>query len=148
MKHTNQKILLFCFMLATLSGCIVATEERYSKILDSWLGKEVKYIVEQLGPAKTYPLPNGLTAYEYNQHRVETKGGGYTPEVIQVGQQSVFQGRRVIGMAPLYRTIYHKNPYYDVEYNCQTIFQVDKQGIVRHWNWKGNDCKSSQPLED
>lgn len=142
------KILLLSVVMAVLAGCATPrTEKRYSAILDSWLGKNIKLLTEQLGEHKVYPLDNGRTAYEYNSLRVETEGGGSTPEVVQVGEQPVFHNGQILGMQPIYRTIYHKNPVYDVEYTCQTIFEADAQGIIRQWRWKGNDCKSNQKLD-
>lgn len=145
MKKSYQKIVLLSAIIMVLSGCAVATEKKYSKNLDSWFGTHIDVFLKKqtakLG--KVYPLPDGLTAYEYNSYRVETRGGGYTPEVVQVGQQPVPNAYgRIIGVAPIYKTIYHPNPTYDVELVCDTIIKVDKQGIIRAWQWKGNDCKS------
>lgn len=148
MKKQYKKALLLGVAIAILSGCATPrTEENYSAILDSWVGQSIKpltnHLQEQLGEPKIYTLDNGLTAYEYNTYRVETKGGGFTPEVVQVGEQPVFHNGQMLGMQPIYRTVYHKNPVYDVEYACQTIFEVDAQDVIRHWKWKGNDCKTN-----
>lgn len=147
MKKISQKIL-FCTAILVLSSCTAPrTEARFKAILNSRLNHPISDVVAQIGePNKKYIANNGLTAYEYNGYRVETKGGGYTPQVVQVGEQPVAHNGQMLGMSPIYRTIYHENPTYDVEYFCDFIFEVDNQGIIRGWQYKGNDCVSNQPL--
>lgn len=143
----SQKIL-FCLAMMILASCATPrTEERFKAILNSRLGHPISDVVAQIGePNKKYAVTNGLTAYEYNGYHVETQGGGYTPQVVQVGEQPVPHNGQIIGIAPIYQTIYHKNPTYDVEYFCDFIFEVDNQGIIQGWRYEGNDCVSNQPL--
>lgn len=148
MHTTYNKLLLICTLSLGLAGCFGPTSEKYSKALDSWLGTPIseyikanqEWLAKNSEPEKIYMLNNGMKAYEYNHRYISVEGGQYYSEVIQVGQQPVPHQGRIIGVAPIYQTVWHQAPYYEVERHCKTIFEVDNQGIIQAWTWEGNDC--------
>jgi len=118
-------LLLSLFML----GC--ATEAKYQKVLDSWLGEKEQSLVGAWGvPA---------SVYETDDFKFLT----------YLSSEQVF----IPGTPPSYQTTYGYGTSYTtpaggtspmlIGLKCQTTFKVIKStGLIANWSYRGNNCVS------
>ncbi|HHO41930.1 MAG TPA: hypothetical protein ENN12_01050 [Epsilonproteobacteria bacterium] len=114
--------------LLGFSGC--ATQENFAKQYNSWIGKDINGLIDQIGyPDSSFEAPNGNKVYVYNYNRVDsapmmtpTFGFGYG-----------WYGRHhpiLIGVSG----------YHTTTRTCKLFIEVDSKDIITKWSSRGNSC--------
>ena len=154
--------LIFATTIAVLllSGC--ATQGKYKKVVQSWVGSNADSLVSSWGPPqRVYPLSNGGHVLEYSQQQTGQVGGySYTtPETTYYNGNSNSYGtahaRDNYGnSASAYgygnssyrgsstRYVTKTTPTRTVTYSCSTRFTTDARGTIVNWSFQGNACKT------
>lgn len=124
------RIALVCLVLA---AC--ATTEAYEKILQSWVGSHVDDLVRAWGPPHgSHTFKDGSRAYLYVRSRTVALAAPQVYRPVVIPDRGAPSGARTafveesIGEPRLHA------------FTCETTFEIDPDGIVRKWTWRGNDC--------
>jgi hypothetical protein len=98
-----------------------ASEERYSRVLDSWLNADINQLISQWGaPAKHYKMPNGNVIYTWVRSNTYTDTATVTPD--GEGGFTIEGGGTTT-------------------YSCTTEFFTNPTGKIFDWKWRGNSCR-------
>lgn len=120
------KTLIALTGLVVLSAC-VSTKDTMREIMSSWVGEDIDSVIEQWGYPDEQREVAGRELYVWHQRssvklaeRSRTEGsvdsyGNYSEQTVTTGGG-------------------------EWEGYCGRIFEVDDQGTVIRWEWKGNDC--------
>lgn len=135
MKKIGLYIIIAISLLA-LSGC--ATHENFAKRYDSWIGKDINGLIDQIGyPDSSFEAPNGNKVYVYNYERIDTApmmtptfGFGYG----WYGHHHPF----MIGVSG----------YHTTTRTCKLFIEVNKQEKIVKWSSRGNSCVAYPPKEN
>lgn len=104
--------------LAFIFSTACATNAKYERALQSWMGADVNRLIEAWGPpSNEYKMPNGDVMYTW------LRVGG---TVVTVGYN------RYLNLVTAGA----------VTYWCKTTFAASPSGTVQSWRWEGNACKS------
>jgi len=149
-RFIMNKKWFFIPLIIVLMGC--ATTANYEKILTSWVGTHADNLVSSWGPPQgSYTLSDGSAVIEYVQSR-NVQGGGYTYTVPKTtyhyGSASAYgSGGSAYGTYSGYSTTYvnKTTPTYNIHKTCKTTFNVNSQGIITSWRWRGNACRALPP---
>ena len=120
----NITIIFFLLATFTITGC--ATEAKYLKTLDSWVGDRFVRLTNRWGyPSETRILPDGNKEHAYIK---ETKFYlGNVTTVTPAGANGVgYKNVKSLG-EPERRW-------------CRTYFEVDRNDIILNWRCEGNSC--------
>lgn len=133
-----KKIYLSLLSLLFVFAC--ASNAKYDKRLESWIGKPVNSLTAKWGePSAKKFLANGDSVITY------TKANDvYVPSEFYYYNQG-FEPSEDVVYSPFLND-YDFSPYmnnfgYEVVDSCQTSFLI-QEGLVTGWKWKGNDCIS------
>lgn len=121
--------LFFSFILIiVLTGC--ATQAKYQKILDSWIGASEQELIEQWGvPDNTYTLGKlKFLSYKYSDQRVLY---GTPPVFINGMYNGMFYPNPVGG-----------TPNMVVSDWCKTTFTIENSKVAK-WSFNGNNCTAN-----
>ena len=114
--HLPRKWTIVALALA-VAGC--ATTGKYEKVVASWMGSDVNRLMVSWGPpSNEYVMPNGSTMYTW----------------LWVG------GTRVYANYNHYLNMVTAG---SVTYWCKTTFTARASGVLGHWRYEGNACKSN-----
>lgn len=119
------KWLSLVLLPLVLSGC--ATEAKYGKVLDSWVGSTELDLIQKWGPPQQ--------AYDAGGHRflVYSSGGNmYMP-----GTSPTYQTTMVGNTA--YTNSYGGTPAMNIQLSCVTTFEL-VESVIKTWSWRGNNC--------
>ena len=95
-----------------------ATTGNYEAKLKSWMGSDVNRLMASWGPpSNEYAMPNGSKMYTW----------------LWVG------GTQVVANYNEYLNMVTAG---SVTYWCKTTFTANPSGVVDHWRWEGNACRS------
>lgn len=125
---TILKISLFIAAVLAMQGC--ATHQKFVQKYDSWVGKDINHLIEQVGyPDSTYILPNNNKVYVYERTRI------YSYPSTSMGYW----------YGPYYRGGYGMFGYgIDiVQKTCKLYLETNKQGTIVKWGSAGNACVSN-----
>lgn len=133
MNKIYQAITFFT-AFALFQGC-GATHAKFVEKNNSWVGKNVGQLIEQMGyPDSNYILPNKNRVYVYKKMR--TYSSVSTPTVVAFDRN-------------LPSTTSYRENSLIVAYNyeiseevCKTFFEADTKGIIVKWRARGNRCVS------
>jgi len=122
--HKVLKITLLAASILLMQGC--ATHENFVKKYDSWVGKNISYLVAQIGyPDSTYILPNKNKVYVYERSRV------YSLPSMPVMGYGYYDGYAMFGYGN------------DVmQETCKLFIETNKKGTIVKWGSRGNHCVS------
>lgn len=130
-----------------MAGC--ATTANFEKTLNSWVGTPADRLVEKWGPPQSsYRLSDGGEVLQYASQRTAViPGYTYsTPQTTyQSGSVNVYGGNggaaygNYSGLSTTY--VQHRTNDIALNLSCVVRFTVDSAGIVRRWNWQGNNCR-------
>lgn len=133
-----KKIYLGLLGLLFVFAC--ASNAKYDKKLETWVGKPVSSLTKKWGePSAKKFLANGDSVITY------TKANDvYVPSEFYTYNQGFEPSENVV-YSPFLND-YNFSPYmdnfgYEVVDYCQTSFLI-QEGFVTAWKWKGNDCFS------
>ena len=120
-----KKILGIIVVGLMLSGCF-ATESKYIKILDTWMGKTENHLVDKWGPPDgAYTKDDGSKILTYQQ------SGSYNLPGVQVIDSMT--GFPVNTSGPTVAT------------SCRTRFNISSSGKITSGSWQGNSCIATNP---
>jgi len=109
-------LLTVCLLLLLLAGC--ATNAKYSKVLQTWVGSDVNRLIESWGPpSQRFDLPNGKIMYTW----------------LYVG------GNVIVGNYNYYLNMVTAR---SVAVWCKTTFTIEPSGRIETWRWEGNACRA------
>ena len=109
-----------------MQGC--ATHEKFVNKYNSWVGKDIHILIQQIGyPDSTYLLQNKNKVYVYEKSRVYS-----TPGMPMMGYG--YYGAYGYGMYGYTEDIVHAT--------CKLFLETDKKGIIVQWGSRGNSCTS------
>lgn len=107
---------LVALSIALLTGCATATMDR---VMRSWVGEHIETVVKQWG------YPNAEREFRGRKLYVWNDSGSYI-----IPSHSIATGttapRASIG--------------YAIPGACERLLEVDDHGMVRAWQWQGNNC--------
>ena len=128
-QKTARRVLAVTLSLLVLSGC--ATRERYENELQSWVGANIKVVMDAWGyPSGSFESPTGHLVSVWAEH------GSYTvPATIST---SIFTGSRGSGFGTGVGFGFGDRVGL---LRCQTYFEVDKAKTILSWKTQGNDCR-------
>lgn len=127
MKKIVKLILIFT-SLFLLSGC--ATHENFVKKYDWWVGKNIAYLIGQIGyPDSTFILPNKNKVYVYERSRIYS----VPSPVFGYGYEGYYGDYRVLGFG------YGSDI---VQESCKLFMETNKKGTIVKWGSRGNNCIS------
>ena len=111
-----KRLIVVSAMLLTGCASMYLPQSHYNETVSKWVGKPIIDLVQKVGiPNKTMDLPDGSKAYEYYR----TAGSTGTAEITSRTTASLDS----------------------VKWWCRTTYYTDKDGIIRHYSWKGNACR-------
>lgn len=118
-------VVLLLFLTACASENAQPTTENYTKILNSWLGREKSELISIWGNP----------AYDYQ------KGNKNYVVYVRNKMQAVAQGNKIERMPLIAKEKegFFSNDESVVNKNCSTLFIVTK-GKISAWRFDGNDC--------
>ena len=126
------RLFKFTFLIGAIfliQGC--ATHENFVKRYNSWIGHDIKYLIEDVGyPDSTYILPNKNKVYVYAKSRMYTvtsmpmMGYGYGGYYGGYGMYGYGYGTDII------------------QKSCKLFLETNKKGIIVKWGSRGNYCTS------
>jgi hypothetical protein len=118
------KITLFITAAVLMQGC--ATHANFVKKYNTWIGKDINYLVTQIGyPDTTYLLPNTHKVYVYERSRVYSM-----PSMPMFGY----------GYYDNYGMFAYGNDI--VQEKCKLFIETNKKGVIVKWGSRGNHCVS------
>ena len=136
---TAKFLKVFLLTTALIGGC--ATTENYENILQSWVGLHVDELVLDRGPPQSsFELSTGDKMIEYhNVNYVYIPGYSYpVPRTINLKHPD--------GSVTTYSTYSeHQIPAQSYTRSCKTRFIISPDGLIKQWDWKGDDCKAIAP---
>lgn len=122
--HKILKITLLAASVLLMQGC--ATHENFVKKYDSWVGRNISYLVAQIGyPDSTYILPNKNKVYVYERSRV------YSLPSMPVMGYGYYDGYAMFG---------YGNEV--MQERCKLFIETNKKGTIVKWGSRGNHCVS------
>src|SRR4030042_4191147 len=135
---------VFSLSLLVILTVSCATTANYESILRSWTNVHVDNLISSWGPPQnSYPLSDGGQILEYvRQGAVPI--GGYTYYVPQTtyhsgtasayGNYGSYAYGRYSGTSTKY--VPQQTPIYNVPLWCKTRFNINKNGIIKRWQWE------------
>ena len=134
-----------CFTLVLallLASC--ATAQRFSEIMNSYVGGSEATLVGRFGPPNgAYALADGSRVLQYVRSSNMQLGGNYVNQPVTTTSTATAYGNR-IGTVNAYGTsttyVPVQQPTYNIPLSCTVNFTVDSGGTVRQWNANGNHC--------
>lgn len=135
MEADMNKLVFGIILLFLITAC--ATQEKYDKKLQSYIGKPASSLETEFGKPSAKHIINKQT-----QILTFTKADDvYVPSEYYLYNQG-FEPNSEIIYAP-FNQDYNWTPYsevgYELKYVCQTSF-ITQNGIITGWAWRGNDC--------
>lgn len=127
MKKIVKLILIFT-SLFLLIGC--ATHENFVKKYDWWVGKNIAYLIGQIGyPDSTFILPNKNKVYVYERSR----NYSVPSPVFGYGYGGYYGHYGVFGFG------YGSDI---IQESCKLFMETNKKGTIVKWGSRGNNCIS------
>ena len=130
--------------LATLAACgPIATQQAYYGQLQTWVGKPADLLARTWGPPdKSYKMADGSTLMQYERQKTRYVRGNSYPDTDYVPVRDK-DGRYTTRPVTRWR----ETPgYWDVD-RCSTRFEVGPDGLVRTFQFEGDDCVAYPPPE-
>ncbi|WP_153307520.1 lipoprotein [Desulfospira joergensenii] len=124
-----RKTIFLLLLALVVSSC--ATTAGYKKIVESWIGASELDLIRSWGPPQQTYETGGVKFLVYNSSR-----NVYLP-----GRAPTYS-TKVIGNTA-YTTSSGGRPARNLNYNCQTTFEVIDDKIVS-WKFRGNDCTAEE----
>lgn len=116
-------------LLAVLLLCACASQKKYEAMLDTWIGKSERELVETWGiPDKQYQLDAGTRMLAYVKRRTATYPGSSVSSCYGNIAGRAVASTCIGGLPPETRT-----------FHCETTFSL-VDGRVARWGTSGNDC--------
>lgn len=128
-------------LVLQLIGCATTSTENYEKILQTWVGMHVDELVLDWGPPQSsFELSTGDKVIEYHDVRYV-----YVPAFSYPIPQT-YHYRTPEGSTGTIRTYAeHKIPAQSYTRSCKTRFIISADGIIKQWDWKGDNCTARNP---
>lgn len=129
-------------LLVCIGGC--ATTQKFSEIMNSYVGGSEANLVGRLGPPNSsYVLNDGSRVVQYTRSANMQLGGNVVNQPVTTTSTATAYGNR-IGTVNAYGTsttyVPVQQPTYNVPLSCTVNFTIDAGGTVRSWNANGNHC--------
>jgi hypothetical protein len=128
-------------VLILLAGC--ATQAKYQKSVESWVGRSSRELVHALGtPEKVEALKSGGHLISYTRSKASSAELGGIPSVF--GEEYEFvQVHNDTGAVPRsYDEIVAAPGATTYNKSCLTYFEVNPGGKITRAGFSGSDCKS------
>lgn len=111
----------------SLVGCLKAAQLRLTNALDGWIGQPIEVAMKTMGyPSGKLEAPNGNTVYVFARNSSVTMPtlttSNYSLSGGSVYGSSVSTGGQTVGLW------------------CRTYIEVDKDNIIKTWQFEGNNC--------
>ncbi|MEO1016676.1 MAG: hypothetical protein AAFY56_03160 [Pseudomonadota bacterium] len=121
------KYVLPVALMIILGSC--ATEQRYSEILDAWVGSTERELVESWGP------PDSVYTLEDTKYLTYRAGRTVIVPGFPARYRDTIDGDRV------YSTPYGATAPTIINQFCKTSFTIE-DSTVTEWRAEGNDCRA------
>jgi hypothetical protein len=131
-------VLLLLFLSSRATGPRPNTAN-YEKILNLWVGEQIEQLTTAWGyPEKQFIAPNGRKVYVYKQSRIVSRPSYYIPGTSDVTFNDLTNTATIT-----------TSPGVTIgggvdEYFCVTWIEINNEGTIVNWSWRGNDCKAGE----
>ena len=136
------RLIAAMVILLGLSAC--ATTERFTQIMNSYMGGSEPYLIQRLGlPSNSYTMANGSRVLQFSRSANLQLGGNYVNQPVTTTTTATAYGNR-IGTVNAYGTsttyVPVQQPIYNVPLSCTINITLDSSGLAQDWNATGNHC--------
>jgi hypothetical protein len=104
-------------------------------IMSSWAGSDINQVINQWGFPDEEKVINGRRVFIWRNDKQYYLSGAST----------------TTGTVNPYSGSFHATTYggegQTIQANCDRIFEVDKNKIVKSWEWKGNNCPFAEVMQ-
>jgi hypothetical protein len=139
-----RRLVLGGLALVLLAACgPVATQQAYYGQLQTWVGQPADLLARTWGPPdKSFKLSDGSTLLQYERLKQRYVRGASYPDTDYVtvrGKDGRYYNRPV--------TRWREGPgYFNID-RCSTRFEVGADGVIRTFQFEGDDCVAYPPPE-